>query len=225
MFNTTITYLQLFGIGFSMGIAGPCLLTCAPLLVTYIAGRRISFLESIRDILIFLFGRFIAYIALGYIAGFAATYFRMVANKVFVPWLRLLAAVIIILMGLYVGIGQKLLNKICPASLSKITGISSLFLLGVIIGLSPCPPLVALLIELAIISKNGMDAVFYILFFGLGTFISGLLALGVLSGLFSWLPAKIFHSTRIKFVFRIVCALLLVSLGLNLVFAVFKFPF
>ncbi len=225
MVNTTITYFQLFGIGFSLGIAGPCLLTCAPLLVTYIAGRRISFLEGFRDILTFLCGRFFAYLALGYIAGFSGSYLRVLASGVFTSWLRLLAGAVIILMGIYIGLGQNVLNKICPARLSKVSGISSLFLLGIIIGVSPCPPLVGLLVELAMISKNGLDALFYTLFFGLGTFIAGLLTLGVLSSLFSWLPAKIFNSTKIKFTFRILCALLLVLLGLNLMFMVFKFTF
>jgi len=225
MLNTTITYVQLFGIGLSSGLAGPCLLTCAPLLVTYIAGRRVSFLESIRDIIIFLFGRLLAYLALGYIAGFSATYIRILANKVFLPWLRLLAGVIIILMGVYVAIGENLLNKVCPVRLSKATGIGSLFLLGVIIGISPCPPLVALLIDLAVISKNGLDAMFYTLFFGLGTFISGLLTMVVLCGFFSWLPAKIFHSKKTNLAFRIVCASLLILLGLNLIFVVFRITF
>jgi sulfite exporter TauE/SafE len=222
--NTAITYVQLFGIGFSLGIAGPCLLTCAPL-VAYIAGRKISFLQGLSDILTFLLGRFLAYLLLGYIAGFSGTYLRILARGVFAPWLRLLAGTVIILMGIYVGIGQKVTDKVCPARLSKVTGIGSLFLLGIIIGISPCPPLVALLIELAVISKSGLEALSYALFFGLGTLTSGLLALGVLSGLFNWLPAKIFQSAKTKFIFRIVCALLLILFGLNLIFILFEFSF
>jgi len=223
MLDTTITYLQLFGIGFSMGIAGPCLLTCAPL-VAYIAGRKISVWQGFSDILIFLLGRFLAYLLLGYIAGFSGVYLRVVASGVFLPWLRLLAGIVVILMGVYVGIGQNIISKICPARLSRVTGIGSLFLLGIIIGISPCPPLLGLLVELAIISKSGLDALSYTLFFGLGTFISGLLTLGVLSGFFNWLPARIFHSAKSKSIFRIICALLLVLLGLNLIVVVFKFP-
>ena len=218
--DTAITYLQLFGIGFSLGIAGPCLLTCAPL-VAYVAGRRLSFLQGLSDILIFLLGRFLAYLLLGYIAGFSGTYLRILATGVFAPWLRLLAGTVIILMGVYVGVGQKVTDKLCPARLGKVTGIGSLFLLGIIIGISPCPPLVSLLIELAVVSKSGLDALTYALFFGLGTFISGLLTLGVLGGLFNWLPAKLFHSPNSRFVFRMLCALLLIMLGLNLIFMFF----
>ena len=223
--NTAITHLQLFILGLSLGFAGPCLLSCGPIMATYIAGRRVSFLASIRDIIIFLSGRLLAYVALGYAAGFFANYIRMVADKVFLPWLRLSAGIIIILMGIYVAIGEKFLQKICPARLRKAAGISSLFILGVIIGLSPCPPLMAVLIEIAYISKNGMDAVFYALSFGLGTLISGLLTLGVLCGLFSWLPAKIFHSRRVNLVFRIVCAMLLILLGLNIIFGILRVTF
>ncbi len=141
------------------------------------------------------------------------------------PLLRILAGLIIVVLGIYVWLGQGVLNKICPAGIRKIAGISSLFLLGFIVGVSPCPPLLGLLVELAIISKNALDALGYALFFGLGTFISGLLAIGVLSGIFRWAPEKLFNSEKSNFIFRTICALLLIIMGLNLILMFFKFDF
>jgi hypothetical protein len=223
MLDTTITYVQLFIIGFGMGIAGPCLLTCTPL-VAYVAGRKASVLQGLRDILLFLSGRILAYLFLGYLAGFSGSYLKIVGGSDFNFWLRLAAAVIIILMGIYVGLGRNLSNKLCPAALGKVMGVGGPFILGCVVGLSPCPPLVGLLFEIALISKSGFDALGYTLFFGLGTFVSGLLTLGALSGFFWWLPAKVFHSTKLKLALRIVCALLLVLIGLNLMLTAFNSP-
>ena len=54
MLNSFITYLQIFGIGFSFGLIGPCFLTCTPVLLTYIAGRKKGTAEVFKDIFTFL---------------------------------------------------------------------------------------------------------------------------------------------------------------------------
>ncbi len=224
MVNTSITYIQLFGIGFSLGLAGPCLFTCVPLVMSFIAGKRAPFFEGIRDIIIFLLGRFLAYLVLGYAAGISGRYLRVIASGVFEPFLRIIGGLVIISMGVYVGLGKNFLERKCP-SLSKFTGAGGLFILGVFIGLSPCPPLAALLIELAMVSNSGLDALSYTFFFGLGTLVSGLLTLGLLGGFFSWFPQKIFNSDKSKLVFRMACSLLLIFLGLNLILIFFKTNF
>ena len=96
-------------------------------------------------------------------------------------------------------------------------------MLGFIIGMFPCAPLLALLFEIALMSKTALAGMFYALFFGLGTLISGLIVIGSLAGIFSWLPAKIFKSKRSNFVFRIICALLLMLLGLGLIFGPYPY--
>ena len=69
MVNSLITHLQIFGVGFSFGMAGPCLLVCAPILITYVAGSKTGWADVFKDILVFLSGRLAAYIALGFLAG------------------------------------------------------------------------------------------------------------------------------------------------------------
>jgi ABC-type nickel/cobalt efflux system permease component RcnA len=51
----------------------------------------------------------------------------------------------------------------------------SIFALGIIIGLSPCAPLLAIFSYLALVAKTWFLALLYSLFFGLGTFFSALL--------------------------------------------------
>ena len=67
--GTLVTYLQIFGIGFSFGLAGPCFLTCTPVLITYIVGSKMGPTEVFKDIFTFLSGRLLAYILLGHWPG------------------------------------------------------------------------------------------------------------------------------------------------------------
>jgi len=96
-------------------------------------------------------------------------------------------------------------------------------MLGFIIGVFPCAPLLALLLEITLISKTALDGMFYALFFGLGTFISGFIVIGGLSGILTWLPTKILKSKRSNLIFRIICALLLIWLGLDLIFRFYPY--
>ena len=73
MVNFLITHLQVFGIGFSFGMAGPCFLLCTPILITYITGSKKNWADAFKDILSFLSGRLIAYIALGFLAGLSGS--------------------------------------------------------------------------------------------------------------------------------------------------------
>ena len=55
-----LTLLQLFGIGFAFGMAGPCLFSCTPILMAYIAGSNRRYKDALANIFIFLFGRLAA---------------------------------------------------------------------------------------------------------------------------------------------------------------------
>ena len=61
-----ITLLQIFGIGLTFGVVGPCFLLCSPVLVTYAAGSGRRWNEVLGDVSIFLLGRLSVYILLGY---------------------------------------------------------------------------------------------------------------------------------------------------------------
>ena len=106
----------------------------------------------------------------------------------------------------------------CTFMRKKAANYGGLFILGFIIGMFPCAPLLALLFEISLISNGALAGLFYALFFGLGTLISGLIVIGSVTGIFTRLPAKIFSSKRSNLIFRIICALLLMSMGLGLIF-------
>lgn len=218
MINTTITYMQLFGIGFGIGLAGPCLLTCAPVIVTYVAAKQENWRRSLIDIVIFLFGRLFAYIFLGYLAGLSGAILQKVSSSWLMPFIKASGGLIIIALGVFVLFEKEPFSFACKFRSNKIFNAGNLFILGIIMGIVPCGPLLALLLEITLISKSAADGMLYALFFGLGTLISGFISIAALSGVFAWLPAKAIKSKTGGLIFRAICALLLVWLGFNLIF-------
>lgn len=218
-----VTYLELFSIGFSFGLVGPCLLVCAPVLITYVAGRQTTWKHALNNIFFFLSGRFFAYLVLGYLAGLSGVILRQFCDLRLIPFVKALGGVIIIILGVYVWQGNESFCCLGKGKADKIISFSSLFILGFLIGVFPCAPLLALLFEIALISKTALDGMLYALFFGLGTFISSFIVIGGLSGIFTWLPAKVLKSKKSNLIFRIICALLLIWLGLNLIFQFYPY--
>ena len=216
MFDTSVTYFQLFGIGFGFGLSGPCILVCAPALIAYVAGRQATKRQALSDILIFLSGRLLAYLVLGFLAGLSGVVLRRFLSLSLIPWIKALGGLIIILLGIDVWLGREPFAWLHKCRANPIFGFSCFFGLGFIRGIFPCAPLLAFLFEVALISQTAMNGLSYVLFFGLGTFISGFIVIGGLSGIFTWLPAKILKSKKSNLIFRTICALLLIWLGFDL---------
>lgn len=217
MLNALLTSLQIFGIGFSFGIAGPCFLNCAPILITYIAGSKKKWTEALNDISIFLGGRLLAYIILGALAGLSGGLLRHFTNSNLILFFKPLAGIISILLGISVlKIKEPFISE-CKPSHNKIYNLGGLFALGFLIGISPCAPLLALLFEITLISKTAFEGMSYGASFGLGTLFSGFLVVGILTGVLNWLPARFLKSKISNFVFKITCALLLILFGLSLI--------
>ena len=216
--NTLITVLQVFGIGFSFGIAGPCFFFCTPILAAYVIGRRDRFVDTLADLVIFLTGRLAAYVILGALAGLSGGLIRRILESRAGAYLGPLGGIVSILLGISVLIYKEPAACECGRGRKAAYGRAGLFVLGFIIGVSPCPPLAALLVEIALISKSIFEGAGYALAFGLGTFISGLLVIGALAGIFKGAAARLVRSKTGNDAFRIVCAALLVLFGSWLIF-------
>ncbi|MFA5004680.1 MAG: sulfite exporter TauE/SafE family protein [Candidatus Omnitrophota bacterium] len=218
MFNDVLTYWQLFGIGLTFGFAGPCLFTCAPVLVVYITGKQLKWKQALVDIFIFLCGRLLAYSLLGYLAGLSGVLLRKFTGSNLSGILKITGGIVIVFLALQIWLGRELFAGECFCKAKRVLNCGSLILLGFIMGVFPCAPLLALLFEIALISKSGLTGLAHSLFFGLGTFVSGFIVIGILSGVFTFLPQKILRSRISNHLFRAVCALLLILLGLKLIF-------
>ena len=217
MSGSLITHLQIFGIGFSFAIAGPCLLVCTPILITYIAARRDRWPRAMVDITVFLFGRLFAYVALGAIAGISGYYLRRFAATDITPYFNLASGAISLILGVSVLVRKNTPECARKRSHNKIYDFGSILALGFLIGVSPCGPLTALLFEIALISKNAFDGAMYALSFALGTFIAGLLVVGALAGVLKGFTRNLVHSKTAGNIFKICCAALLVLFGISLI--------
>lgn len=217
MLNTLITHFQIFGIGFSFGIIGPCFLSCTPFIVTYIAAGKKSYSRALSDIFIFLSGRLSAYIVIGVLAGISAGLLRSFVSSGAVFWLKPLAGIICILLAVFILINAKLAKNNCAIPKKKIYNSAGVFSLGFAIGIAPCGPLLALASEITLMSKTAFEGALYALSFGIGTFLSGFLVAGALAGIFTWLPKKALKTEKSDFIFRVFCAALLILLGLGFI--------
>ncbi|OGX14993.1 MAG: hypothetical protein A2166_00670 [Omnitrophica WOR_2 bacterium RBG_13_41_10] len=213
--NNFITFLQIFGIGFSFGIIGPCFLTCTPVLITYVTASKKRFVPAIKDVIVFFLARLLAYVTLGFLAGLSAMALRQFINSGSVLFFRSSSGVISILLGVFILLNRKEADFTCKGAHNKVYNFGGIFLLGFAIGITPCAPLVTLLFQITLMSKTAFDGMFYALFFGLGTFVSGLLVTGVLTGILGGVTARFLRSEKSKLAFRIAAASLLILLGLS----------
>lgn len=218
MFNTFITHLQIFGIGLSFGIIGPCFLLCTPVLITYVVGSKKTWGSAFKDVVIFLSGRLIAYMALGFLAGLSGAVLRQFTSLNTSSYFQPLAGAITILFAFIILLNRDNYECSCQVPYGRILNFGGIFVFGLFIGLSPCAPLLALLFDIVLLSKSALSGMCYAFSFGLGTFLSGLITIGVLAGLLTRIPANLIRSKALNIIFKSACALLLIVLGLGLIF-------
>ncbi|MDP2044169.1 MAG: sulfite exporter TauE/SafE family protein [Candidatus Omnitrophota bacterium] len=185
MLLTVITALQVFSIGFILGLTGPCLLYCLPVILALSAGAKENYKKILLGIVTFLSGRLLAYIMLGFLAGVSGFILRQFTDARFSFYLKPVAGIISIAFGVWIFFRQ---NKEKNCQSHKILTNSGFFIFGFVVGISPCPPLIGLLLEIALISKVPLQGAIYGLIFGLGTFLSGFILAAGLSGVLNRLP-------------------------------------
>jgi sulfite exporter TauE/SafE len=204
--------LKLFIAGFTMGW-GPCLAYTAPLLLPYIGATKRNWKDGLRVGLVFSIGRLLALAILG---GLATVIFSFI-NRFFPPqksgWLYLIVAFFMIIMGILIILGKGFKVHIGKSILDK--GDKSMFLFGFLMGIAPCVPYVAILTYIACVAENSiLVGVLYAALFAIGTAIAPVV-LGTLMGI---IPAKLFRSAKWLKVFQVICGVVLILFGLQLVF-------
>jgi uncharacterized membrane protein (GlpM family) len=213
LLNTLITHLELFGIGFSFGVMGPCFLSCTPGLIAYVVGSSKRQSQALAKITTFLMGRLFAYAVLGWLAGLSGGIIRRFLNPDQTLFLRPLAGVVTVILGIFVLLGAGGDLSICRFARSRLIGLSGVFSLGFAVGIAPCAPLSVLLLQIIFMSKGPFEGLRYALSFGAGTFFSGFIVVAGIAGILVWLPAKVLKSTTAGLVFRLALGLLLIILG------------
>ncbi len=210
--------LSVFFSGFLLG-SGPCLATCGPVLIFYVAAAKQNSREAILVWLLFSIGRISVYLGLS-ISIFLLGELLVRQNLMYIAkYVSSLGAAVVILIGVltiikdYSGI-----NRICTVITAAMNrGLSGIqpVTLGLIMGLLPCAPLFAVLSYIALIITVWQECIFYSLIFGLGTFISPLILLVLGAGM---IPAALLTKPTIYRIFRFVCGFIIIFFGVQLIF-------
>ena len=162
--------LEALTLGILYGL-GPCTIFCAPVMVPLAMSFSKDGKDGLRHTLIFSFGRVISYAILGGLSGFAGTALSGVVSKEIVG-------------GFIISIGVLVFLRRYPKKCSfikRFKGRHASFSSGIMLGLSPCYPLIGLL-SLAALSGNPITGLLMGLVFGLGTTVTPLLLLGFFAG-------------------------------------------
>ena len=209
--------IELFTAGLVLG-ASQCVISCVPMLALYVAGTREGWREGLKATLVFSFSRLFAYVLLGLVAGFSGMLLAdFLQNPGVDLYLWTSAGAFISLLGVLVIIGREPRFHLCRA-LSQHTvndSTKSMALLGFIVGVAPCAPLLGILTYIAFSVKDSLLGAVYAFCFGVGTtIITPIVLLGVLS---SVVPRLLFKNPKFLDIFRRSCGLLLLFFGARLI--------
>ena len=211
--------LKLFVGGITMG-SGACLTYVAPLLLPYIGGTAKSWRAGLRISLIFSLGRALAVAILG---GLATVAFSSI-NQFFPPqvsgYIYLVCAAIMVTGGTFVILGKGFrvpLSRFVNRNVLNARPLNML-LLGFLMGISPCVPLVSVLTYIACVAENAPLGILYALCFAIGAAIAPVV-LGTSAGA---IPQKLLSSPKVLRAFQFACGLTLVFFGAQLGFYVFR---
>lgn len=201
--------------GFFMGW-GPCLTHSAPLLLPYIGATKGHWKDGLKVGVAFSVGRLLA---LGFLGGIATVAFSHI-NRFFPPhrsgWLYGIVALSMIAMGVLIVMGKGLGIRTGKSMLDK--GTESMFVFGLLMGVAPCVPYVAILTYIACVAENAvLKGVWYAVLFALGTAIAPI----VLGSLTSIIPERLLSSPRLLRAFQIICGIALIFFGARLLYFVF----
>lgn len=205
------TGFQIFCIGFGLSAGGPCLVSCLPVLLAFTTGKGGGFRTRVGDILVFLSGRFLAYVLLGAIAGVSAAALQRIVGPSFSLFARPLAGLISI------GLGVALLfprTEKGECALPRQFASGGILFAGFATGMSPCGPLLALLSEIMLISKNAWQGAWYGAAFGLGTFIPSFIITAGISGILYRLTGHRVVPANARFVTGLTCGIALIAFGI-----------
>jgi len=214
------TAAGLFLTGLALG-ASQCTFTCGPVLGLYVAGNTDGWRDSLKATLAFSLARLFCYLLLGFIAGLSSVFITdILSGHDFSFYVWILTGSFISLLGALIILGKDPHLKLCRL-LKRHTvdnSTKSMALLGFIIGVTPCAPLLGVLTYIALTAKGPLLGTFYSLCFGIGpAVITPIIVMGILAGV---VPGAVFKTPRIYQFFRRMCGVLLLAYGVRLIIQV-----
>ena len=211
--------ISLFLSGLALG-SGPCLVSCGPLLISYIAATKTDFKAGLLVYLIFSFSRISVYLVLGFLTG---VFSQEIIHKIFGQGslIFFLIGLFILLLGLLIILGIQPNLRLCKLWEEKFIkkDTKSIITLGILFGITPCLPLVGILSYISIVSKSIITSLLYMLSFGIGTLVSPLLLLSLVAGS---IPQLLKAHSKLSNLFKILCGLIIMTLGFQILIRIFN---
>ncbi len=157
-----------------------------------------------------------SYVFWGFVCALGAAYLQSETISRYTQGVYFALGIFIVLLGIATCLGAKsFFGKTC-AFLNK-GNIHNVGVAGFLVGLSPCLPLFAMLNYVVLIAKSPLDAMMFLLVFGLGTVLSPLAILVAVSGKVTEVLSR---NEKMKHIVQYVSGGILIFLGLRIVFAV-----
>jgi sulfite exporter TauE/SafE len=158
MYNNIIEFfIEGCLLGLASGIS--CGVFCLPVLIGLTA-RNIKTLTPVNNLLFFLLGRLISYLFIGILISFIGEKIRIINN--FEIFINFFIGIILFVWGIKAFIEVDKENKNCPVR--KISNTAPL-IMGLITGISPCPPFIAGALKVLTIGKPLYGLIFFIGFY------------------------------------------------------------
>lgn len=169
--------LKLFFTGLTAG-AGPCLLSCMPVFLPLLAATAGKTAQGLVATIMFAAGRLTAYLTLGFLAGWSIRILDKLTGSATVPMIiNIVAAVFIIVLGVFIIAGRDISLPFCRRFYKYFIdkNYQSMFILGILLGIAPCLPLIGVLTYIAVKASSPWQGLWYAGSFGIGNVLSLLL--------------------------------------------------
>lgn len=220
--NQIIVSLFLTGLFFGYG---PCLLSCAPLLISYIAATKENAWGGLRVYVIFSLTRLLVYLVFGFLVGLLGEWaLHRFLGSVLLRVLFFVFGIFLIFLGVLLLLRKFEVSQKCPALFQRTLGprdTKNVILFGLIVSFSPCLPLVAMLGYIAMISDHWAKGIFYMTAFGLGTVVSPMVVAAMLAG---WMAKALKSHQGVFRTLQIICGLIICVLGFHLILSAIRSP-
>ena len=207
--------LTAFLLGLSFG-SGPCLASCGPLLISYIAGTGKNLPKSIITYSLFSLSRICAYLIAALLIFFCKEMFFIQKLEFFSRYLFIFGGLFILVTGILLVIGKNINQDLCH----RLQGTflerdkKTILIFGLITGFLPCAPLISVVVYLGLVSGSWITNLIYTLSFGIGTALSPLFLVAMLSG---FVPRLIKTKDKLYYFINLICGLIIIFLGVQLI--------
>lgn len=212
--------ISLFLTGMFLGL-GPCLASCGPLLVSYIAARGKNYTGALWTWFVFSIARVFAYCLLGVLSGMLGQVFiKHIYGLHIGRYISIFGGLFVIALSIAIFFQNKSslnVHSFIEKHFIK-DDTKSIFIFGLIVGMVPCAPLIGIFLTMGLMSRNIIDGIFFGLSFGLGTLVSPLLILALAAGSIE----RFLLNRKTKLFFSRICAIIIFILGILIILRAVK---